>query len=191
MAQGDSATSIVNQALIALGEDPVNNITDNVKRAIVARAIYDPVRRAVLRSHPWNCAKKLAQLAADATAPEFDYQSRYPLPADFIRFYREDRENDMEVWDVIGPWIYTHGDGTLDCIYIYDLVDTTQMDAGFVQAFVYMLAGKFGTTLTQNTERVKLALAQMEGEMSVARLAGAQENAPREWDDDILLRARR
>lgn len=191
MAQGDSETSIVNQALIALGEDPIRALTENNKRAIVASTIYHPVRRAVLRSHPWNCAKKLAQLAADAEAPLFDYTSAYPKPADFIRFYREDRESDMETWDVIGDWIYTQTNGVLNCLYIFDLTDPAKMDPGFVQAFVYMLAGKLGTSLTQNTERTKLALAQMEGEMSSARLSGAQENAPREWDDDIWLRARR
>ena len=196
MAQGDSETSIVNQALSALGEDPIKSLTEANKRAIQASIFYHPVRRAILRSHPWNCAKKLASLAADATAPLFDYSARYPLPVDFIRFYREDRENDMEVWDIIGPWIYvnnssTTSGGALQCIYIYDLQDPTQMDAGFIQAFVYMLAGKLALPLTQNSTRAQQGLQMMESEMSMARLTGAQENAPREWDEDILLRSRR
>lgn len=190
MAAGDSETSIVNQALVALGEDPITSLADDNKRAILANLFYHPVRRSLLRSHPWNCAKKLATLAADATAPTFDYSSRYALPSDFIRFYREDSENDMEVWDVIGGYVYTHTSGALNCVYIYDLQDCTQMDAGLVQALVYALSAKLAMPLTQNSERAKLGLAQLEGEMATARFAGAQENAPREWDEDVLLRSR-
>ena len=191
MAAGDSSTSICNIALIALGEDPIQALSDNSKRAILCSARYDDIRRAALRGHNWNFARKQAQLAADPVAPLFDWKSRYPLPSDFIRFYREDDEADTDIWDIFDGHIYTNSDGALNCYYVYDVQDATQFDPLFVHVLAYNIAGELGLSLTQNQNRVTAALQMMEGKLSVARMAGSQENAPREWDVDVLLRSRR
>ncbi len=191
MAAGDSSTSICNISLIALGEDPITDLSDNTKRAILCRARYDDVRRGQLRGHPWNCAKKQAQLAAATVGPLFDWTSRYPLPGDFMRFYRESRELDLDIWDVMDGHIYTNTTGALDCLYVYDLQDATKMDPLLVHAIAFDLAAELGMALTQNSTRVELALEKLGAKLSSARMAGAQENAPREWDVDVLLRSRR
>lgn len=191
MAAGDSSTSICNIALIALGEDPITSLADNTKRAILCNARYDQVRRAVLRGHPWNCARKQAQIAAATVAPLFDWQSRYPLPADFIRFYRESREQDMDIWEVMNGYIYTNTTGALNCLYIYDLQDATMFDSIMVDSIAFQLASELALPLTQNSTRAEAALSALAGKLSIARMAGAQENAPREWDVDVLLRSRR
>ena len=192
MAAGDSSTSICNIALIALGEDPITDLAENSKRAILCKARYDDIRRFVLRTHIWNCARKQAQIAADPTAPLFKWLNRFAIPADFIRFYSEnDETNDMDVWDVMDGFIYTNATAPLQIVYVYDLQDATKFDATLSHVIAYNIASELGLPLTQNTERVKLALSQMEGKYNIARFIGAQENAPREWDVDVLLRSRR
>lgn len=191
MASGDSSTSICNIALIALGEDPITDVSDNNKRAILCKARYDDIRRFCLRTHVWNFAKKQAQIAADPVAPLFDWTSRYAIPADFIRFYREGGDQgDMSIWNVQQGFIYANTTGALDVLYIYDVQDPTQFDPAFVHVLAYNIASELGFPLTQNTARVQMALQQMAGKNDIARFAGAQENAPREWDVDVLLRSR-
>lgn len=191
MAQGDSATSVANIALIALGEKPLTALSETNKNATLVNARIDDVRRFVLRSHPWRCAKKQAQLAASADAPLFNWTSKYPLPADFIRFYSEDQMTEyMGIWEIMDGHIYTRRQGALFCEYIYDLADYTVMDAGLVHVIAYHLASEIALPITQNPSRATAALETMAGKLVVARHINAQEASPREWDVDVLLWAR-
>jgi len=46
---------------------------------------YALSRQEALRAHPWNFARGTAKLAKSATAPLFGYDSKFPLPTDFLR----------------------------------------------------------------------------------------------------------
>lgn len=190
MAQGDSAVSICNIALIELGEAPITALTESNKRATLCNARYDDVRRFVLRSHPWNCARKQAQLAASATVPLFTWTNKYPLPSDFIRFYAEKSELNFDVWEVFDGCIYTNTSGALDCDYIYDLQDCAKMDPGLIHTIAADLTSAIGLALTQNPSRVDLATKSLAAKYSLARFINAQERAPSEWDVDVLLASR-
>jgi hypothetical protein len=191
MAQGDSATSVANIALIALGEKPLTVLSENSKNATLINARLDDVRRFVLRSHPWRSAKKQAQLAASADAPLFNWTSKYPLPADFIRFYNEDEMTEyMGIWEIMDGAVYTKRQGALNCEYIYDLQDYTVMDAAMIHVIAYHLAAELALPITQNPSRAQAALSTMSGKLELARLVNAQEASPREWNVDVLLWAR-
>jgi hypothetical protein len=195
MAAGDSATSICNIALIALGEDPIKDLAENNKRAILCTARYNDLRRSMLFSHPWGFAKKQAQLAADVTAPLFTWQWRYRTPEDFIRFYNEP-EQDLSIWEIMADdtgatFIYANDEPPFQCVYVYDCQDPTKFDPGFVQALAFQIASELALSLTQNSQRAQQGLQMMEGKLAMARFAGAQQMAPKEWDVDILLRSRR
>ena len=168
MAQGDSATSVANIALIALGEKPLTVLSETNKNATLVNARLDDVRRFVLRSHPWRCAKRQIQLAASADAPLFKWTSKYPLPADFCRFYSENQMTEyMGIWEVM--------DGS---------------DDGLVHVIAYHLASEIALPITQNPSRATAALQTMAGKLELARFINAQEASPREWDVDVLLWAR-
>lgn len=191
MAAGSSPTSICNIGLIALGEDPITALTDNNKRAILCRARYDDIRRFVLRTHPWSCARKQAELAEDPTLPLFKWGHRYALPADFIRFYAQDDEvYDNSTWELMNGFIYSNDSSPLQVTYVYDLQDATKFDADLEHVIAYQLASELGLPLTQNSQRVKQALDMMEGKYAVSRFINAQERSPKEWDVDIWLRSR-
>lgn len=192
MALGDSVVSIGNIALIALGENPVTSIfpPDNTKRAIVLSQRYDDVRRFVLRSHPWNCARKQAVLAASATTPPFQWDYAYPLPSDFIRMSEGLPENDRAVWEIVGNQLCTDEAPPLDLDYICDLQDPTLFDPGLVHAVAYAIVAELGLAITGSVAKVAKAQQTLDGKMATARLVGAQDNAPEEWDADIWLRSR-
>jgi hypothetical protein len=191
MAQGDSATSVANIALIALGEKPITTLSEASKNATLVNARLDDVRRFVLRSHPWRCAKKQAQLAASADAPLFNWTSKYPLPADFSRFYNEDQMTEyMGIWEIMDGHLYNKRTGVLNCEYIFDLQDYTKMDAALIHVIAYHLANEIALPITQNPSRSDLALRTMSAKLELARFINAQEASPREWDVDVLLWSR-
>jgi hypothetical protein len=99
MAAGDSIVGICNLGLVnGLGQDPISALSDNRKAAIHCNISYDPVRRAVLRAHPWDFATTRRQISASATPPPFGYANAYQLPADFIRIVAVGDDTNQEHW---------------------------------------------------------------------------------------------
>lgn len=190
MAQGDSIVSIMNIALIELGEDLIVAPTQNTKRAIIMNARYDDVRRATLRSHPWDCARQYVQLAASPTPPPFKYNQSYPLPNDFLRMV-DLPDNDMAQWDVVGNNLYTDESAPLNVIYIFDLQDPTRFDPLLVHAIANHLALECAWPITHSQETYDRVAKKFDGKLEAARLVTSQENSPKEWDEDIWLRSRR
>jgi hypothetical protein len=77
--------SICSNALLMLGDKPINSLTENQDRARLAANLFPSVRDYVLRRHPWNCAIKRVALAPDEQAPAFDFAFQYTLPPDYLR----------------------------------------------------------------------------------------------------------
>jgi len=190
MALGDSIVSICNIALFALGEDPIVSLEDNTKRAILCNGRYDDVRRAVLRSHPWPCAKVQALLAASATPPLFTFANAYPLPADFIRMV-DLPENDEAVWEIQGNALLTDEDAPLQLVYVRDLTDPTLFDPLLVHTIAYALGVELVEPLAQDGSKLQRLAAMLNDKGETARLVASQGDSPREWDEDVLLRSRR
>lgn len=72
---------IVNHALTLLGEAAV--ISPEGAPAI--NAIYDTVKKKLLRSYPFSCAKKLYVLNPLTEPPEFGFMYKYQIPNDCLR----------------------------------------------------------------------------------------------------------
>lgn len=190
MAAGDSVVSICNIGLIALGEKPISSLNDPVKTAILCAARYDQIRRAVLRGAPWNCGKKQTLLAASPTAPLFTYRNAFPLPADFVRMFNLP-ENDQATWEVIGNLLMTDEGAPLQTLYIFDLQDPTQFDPLLTEAIGQAIGAELARPLGRD-KSLKIECEQaLTAKLDIARLVGSQENSPREWDDDVMLRSRR
>src|SRR5262245_52285113 len=80
-----SVVNICNLALQKLGAGRIASLDENSREARSCANNYETTRDAELRRHFWNFARKRARLAADVTAPEFGFDSQFPLPADFLR----------------------------------------------------------------------------------------------------------
>lgn len=201
MAAGDSPLSICNLGLLAIGEDPMVSFDppDNTKRAILANTLYDPVRRQILRSHPWGCAKRQAQLAASTTAPPFTYAFAYPVPADWLRMFDAPDNDPAGKWGHpremmnlagIGNCIVTNAGPPFNILYVFDLVDCTQMDADLVMAIGAGLADRLAIPLAVDLQLKSAAQSEREGILATARTISAQERSSPEMDIDVLLRSR-
>jgi hypothetical protein len=201
MAANDSPTSICNLALGMVGGEPILNVNppDNSRRAVLCAQFYDPSRRAMLMGAPWKEAKRQAQLAASPTPPLFTWGQAYPLPADWLRMWDLPEDWDRGIWGYrwevmnltgIGRCIVTDAAAPLDLVYVFDLQDTTQMSADLVMAIAADLAASLAIPLARDIQLKQTAEAVREGRLSVARTTSAQQNSPRQWDADVLLRSR-
>ena len=81
----NSVVEIANAALLRIGAGLILDLDEDAKAARLCRQLYGPVRDAVLRAHPWNCALCRCDLARLATAPVFGFAHQYQLPSDCLR----------------------------------------------------------------------------------------------------------
>jgi hypothetical protein len=195
MPAGQSIVGIANIALFELGEDPIASLADPNKRALACQARYDDVRLATLADAPWNCAKKLAQLAASPDVPPFGYANQYPLPADFVRMLRVADQDGLGLgdgrWEVLGPMLMSDLGAPLNTLYIFDLQDPTRFDPKLAQTIGYALALEIAPGIVRDDSRIARIQQKYATRISEAKTISSQQNAPREWDADVLLRSRR
>ena len=131
-----TAVNIVNIALRSLGVKRITTISDDVESARVMTDLYEFMRDQIMESHPWNFAEVWSDaLAANATAPEFDYTYSYALPADCLRVIEmEDEEDEFKV---VGGNLFT--DTVAPKIKYISLITTT---GSFSKSFVIVLAAR-------------------------------------------------
>lgn len=189
MAAGDSVTSLCNRALSHLGERPIGAIGENTKAGLLCALHYGPVRQAELRRYPWNCAQGRAAIPASATPPLFGYANAFPLPQDFLRFWNTDDDNN-EAWTIEGGQILTDLGAPLNIIYIRDLADVTVMDALLTAVLANELAIVLCAPMNQSSAKYTELQNKLMAIRPEAQLVDSQENSPKEWDEDVWLRAR-
>ena len=85
MSLTTTETSICNSALIKIGADRINSMTETNRRAQLCNEQYSKVRDEVLRSHPWNFAITRAEFSQLTTTPSFGYNYEYSIPSDCLR----------------------------------------------------------------------------------------------------------
>ena len=141
-----SDTDIANQAMRLLKANRITSLTDGSNNANAAIDVFTEVRDDLLRAHNWNFATRRQKLAKSSTAPTFEFDNAYPLPADWLRtvsvhgndagagtlLYREEEVDNQGV-------IVTSSD-ELWIRYVYRVTDPNRMAADFRSALAFALA---------------------------------------------------
>lgn len=149
---------------------------------------YEPTKLATLRKHRWNFAKKRVQLAADSTAPAFDYDNYFTLPADCVRILPPN-EAGLD-WHLEGRKIATDDSAPLNLVYVYDVTDPNEMDPLFRQALGINLALKTCKKLT-GSNQLKLELQEeLKTVLAEAKATNAIENIADEFPEDTWITVR-
>ena len=151
MATVTSAVEICNLALDTLKQELVANIESpvSVEESLCARW-YDVTRRELLRSHPWSFARTRVTLLRNSTAPAFEYEDAYDLPADFLRllYIGDDVYAGEKDFTIEGGQILMNNSGeALQIAYVKDVTSVAKMDALFVDALVAELTVKLAPAL--------------------------------------------
>lgn len=180
-----SKVEIINRALDLLGADIIEDPEQDIENARIMNRAYDIVRKALLRKYNWNCAKVRVQLAPDASAPAFDYDAQFTVPADCLRPLFPKRSD----WKMEGRKILTNEGTTLNLIYIKDITDETEMDSCLVDVFACELAVGVCEKVTQSRLKRQEAKEELGRAWVDARKANAYENNPDAQDESSWIDA--
>jgi len=185
-----SKVDVANTALDRLGQPAIVSFGDGTKTANLVSRMWPIVRDQVHRAGCWRRLKARAQLAADTTAPEFDYTYRFRLPAEclmildiFINAYPLNSR-----WELEGEYILSDESGPLQLRYIKDSDDPNKWDALHISAVAWLLAAEMCEALNQSSEKRGQAFAAFEATMSMAKKYSGAEgnpvrlNSPDSWE---------
>lgn len=183
-----SVVEIGNIALVNLGEDVIASLSDEVKAARLLNRRYGPIRDAVLRAHPWNCAMVRAGLASSDPAPIWGPAACYPLPADCLRVLRvEDRS---AAWKVEGRKIVSNAGAPLNILYTRQITDPNEFDPLLVEAIAARLAADLAHPITQSTSLIQVMWDLYRQKLIEARGVDGQEGTGDALIADTWLAAR-
>jgi hypothetical protein len=184
-----TAVSICSNALLLLGAQPINSLTDESDRARLCSALWEQTRDQVLRSHFWNCAKKRATISPDVDTPAYDYSYQFSLPSDWIRTiacgeygYEVDYRHE-------GRKILCD-ESALKLSYVYKNTDVSTWDTALIQAMTYAMKVALAYPITQSAAMVQTAQQEMTFFMKQARAVDGQDEPPETMGDFPLLAAR-
>lgn len=182
-----SAVSVVNQALIFLGQPPIQSLTQATPPAAVfASALYESTLEEVLRSHPWNFAINRVELAPLAAAPAYGYQFAFQRPSDWLRTL----ETSAPDFRHEGKRILANV-SSLQLRYVRKAEDLTEWDALAAAALVRNLAQKLAYPLTKSTSLQEAQWQMYVAILKQAKGVDAQEEPADEFEQSSLLTVRR
>lgn len=189
-----SEVDICNMALLKVGAKPkIDSLIEDSDNARICNQFYAPVRDAVLRGHPWNCAehRRIITSLADAPAFGYDYQFQLPVNPYCLRVLQvgEDKEQPTK-WKVAGRRLL-YNESTAKLKYTKRITDTNDFDPLLVDALAVSLAIKLAMPLAQSQSLVDSLVKELELiVLPLARSIDAQESGEEELSVDTWLDSR-
>lgn len=168
-----SKIDIISNALILIGDTPINSLTGNDRRQVVASNLYDNIKLSELSKHYWGFAQREAQLAKLVSTPTSDrWNSIYQLPTDLVLLINV---YPNVPYKVVGKQIYTNLNGGKFTVDYVANVPESEWPPFFVKMMEYALAKDFATSIRDSAS----ARAEMTNEYvnasRMARFADSQQ----------------
>jgi len=188
---------ICSNALIQLGDDPINSFNDGSgtqgnNRGRACANLYPTVRDKLLRSFPWNCAKKQSAPSKDSTAPQFDFTNQFLLPADWLRCIAI---NDRKAWSP-APFFKIQGrkiltdEATVKLTYIYKNTDVSSYDAELINCLELAMCARLAMAVTGKIG-VRQEYENLFREAVIqAQNTDSMEESADYFEDNLVLEAR-
>lgn len=184
-----SEVTICSNALLMLGDSPINSFSESTNRARLASNLWEPVRDMVLRLHPWNCAIKRTQLAPDTAAPAFDWTYQFTLPADCLRVLSVGASSDESDWLVESGKLLCN-DNPAKLRYIWRNETPARWDTALVWAMTIAMRAVFSQPVAASTSLEQLIRDELRDILKQARAADGQEDPPQQMGNERLYSAR-
>jgi hypothetical protein len=174
----NAAVSLCNSALILLGQERIESLTDGSETARICSVKWPEVRDAILRDPKakWSCLKKRAELARLAAAPVFGFLYAYQLPPDCYQVLG--LSVDTATWAVEGKAILTDEEQALISYLGYDTAadNVSLFDSLLTSAIISRLAAEMAPSL-KSADRAPALWEAYERKLAEARLAGVLESS--------------
>ena len=184
-----SSIALCARALLKIGCRSITSFDEGTAEAEVAGNLYEPIRDALLSSHPWSFATGQVTLPQLTVEPIADYDHAYQLPADFLRAlsagagrgrgldYRiHERRLHTNASDVVLTYIFRP--------------EETEFPPFFDQALIARLAAEFVIPLTDSTSRSEDLQKLADQELKRAKSIDGQQDTPQAIEDYTLIGVR-
>lgn len=184
-----SAVDICSQALLLVGAEPINALTDNTPRARLCDRMFVRAYEGVMRAYHWDSCTKRVMLSPLAPAPAFGYAYQYQIPADCLRVLGIDVDGYPIEHKIEGQTILC--DQTiiyLKYLFANSVVET--WDAGLVDVVVYALASEISYTLTRNASLSQYFKNEYLMRLRQARWSDAQQGTTSAFHGGEISNAR-
>ena len=170
---------ICNSALIKLGAERINALTDDNKRARLCQEQYPKILLRVLRSHPWKFAMKRSKLSPISVTPEFGTGNYFEQPLDCIRIVGVMADYDTTKtteyhYTVEGRQIISELD-VINLKYITKNVPEAYFDEDFKEAMACALAHDLAYAINQSSSQKAELFQEYDFWIAQARSHGAME----------------
>lgn len=185
-----SEVQLCSNALLMLGAQTINSFDDESDRALLVSNLWDNMRDAILRAHPWNCAKKRASLAADAAAPAFEFAYQFTLPGDCLRVLSVGEEGEHPRYKIEGRKILTD-ESECKLTYIYRNEDVPTWDALLVSAAEAFVAMTCAYPITKSASQQDNMIRLWQAKLREARSVDGLEEPTDDVGDTPFLSVRR
>ena len=201
-----SKIDVINRALRAIAEQPINSLTEGSEPANIISDIYDIELDAEIREWPFTWAQRTAELALISSETPPDYGYVYQLPADYLMImeiidlttsatiYSWDNVYSFtnvrfQEWEVREGKLYINS-SNVQIKYTVLEEDTTKWDASFTRAFAYRLAMTAGPSITEKMALIERSERLYVTEINKARANSASESRKQSRLSEDYLNAR-
>ena len=178
-ASATTEIDLANMALTMLGQQPINDLTDNNNRANLMNTRLADVRDSVLRAHNWNSAIKRAALATLSDTPTWGFDNAFALPSDFVRLagledeltkYRIEAGNSGGA----NTLLLLSDATTVNILYVYQITDVSKMDHSLKQAIATRLASELALAITGDPAKENFLMQKYELLLGKAQFEDSQ-----------------
>lgn len=184
-----TAVSICSNALVELGDSSISSLDEENPRARLASSLYEQVRDATIRAHPWASCKKRVVLAPDSETPAFSWGYQFQLPDDWLRVLQVGEERIPEPYTVEGRKILANTN-VLNLIYIFKNTVEATWDSLLVDAMEKHMKARMCYPRTKSTSAAQLAMQDYENYLKRCRAVNGQDSPPQTLGDFPLLQSR-
>lgn len=168
-----SPVAVVNSALIKVGAERIDSLTDSNPRAIICNEQYAKCRDDVLIAHPWNFAIDRASLSESLPVPIDGFEHKFALPSDVLRVLSINEDSSIE-WAIEGEYLHTD-ESSVKIKYIKQVTDTTIWSASFDEVLALRIAAEICYSLKKDASQTDTLWKLYKSQLAQARSFDAQE----------------
>lgn len=184
---------LIQNALILIGDLPIDSLTGSTRAHTVANSLYGSIVQNELSKYRWGFARKKVAIKVDSTGNNQDtvtgteWSAKYTLPTDLITLIKV---NPSVPYQIIEGKIYSNFDQTYSSgtntvptnwipnvfiDYIADVAEST-FPAYFTKMLEYRLAMDFAPAIRDSAASMQLMAQQYENASRMARCTDSQQH---------------
>ena len=189
-----SEVLICNSALQLIKHSKIiTSLEQDNKEANACELVYAELRDALLSMHNWNFATKRVQMARLSTAPPFEWQYGYQVPADFLRLtnvYSNSSGRGTVPYKIEGNELRSDA-AEMYLRYVARIVDPNLMIPLFRIALSKLIASRLAVALSQSATRSDEMYSQfLDQDLPVAKSADSIQDLPDQLPESEWVSAR-